>query len=266
MTATGATMEVAVNSGSVLRRLELLAAEAQARGVRTHGDLENRSGKLSQIAEERLRQETRAIQHRAECRERMRKANRDEKASTAATCFSEALSQELTLLHKERLLITSFRFLSEDLRAPALHHTEELIEAVEAVIGGIDAKIYSEIPDLEDAKSRLHVKYRLPRMATLLPLEADMDRAWNALFAMHLRDRVRDDSTLLEPLQPLADAVSCLETQQSAWVGLTPSLTYLEIKSKLSQFQSDQAECIRLIRNVNGTLPAPPPEPAPEAS
>lgn len=250
-TATGSTMEIAKDTGSLLRRLDLLVAEAQAIDVKSRGDALDRETKYGQLALERSRQEPRRLEHRVACRERMRKANRDEQVRTAATCFREMLALELAVVRKERTLVASFSWIPDASRMRPLAATDELISALQTIIDAIDAGIYTEILELEDAKARLHEKYRLPRMAAMMTLEAERDRAWNALFALRIQQMLENGLDVSEAYDRLLPAIDCLELQQAGWASDGVEIPYLEIKDKIGQFQSNQARCIQLVRSVN---------------
>lgn len=266
MTSTGTVIEQPVlESGALLRRLDVLAADAEARGITTRTDLLALEAKFTQMKDERTRQAQRRLEHRTDCRERLRKANRDQQAETAATCFKEELALETAILRKERTIVASLASLSPEVRVYALTTTDALIDAAQTIMDAVDAGLYTETAEMEDAKARLHARYRVPRMGAMLLAETDMDRAWNALFALRLQQRLAADPRPLEQLASMDLTLSCLERQQAFWTPAQPLKTYSEIKDIISQFRSEQPRCIHFVWSVNrwpmgaGTEAAPDP-------
>jgi hypothetical protein len=247
--ASGATM--------LLERIDVLATEAAARDIASRADVELREDKLKGLLDDRARQSIRAAEHRVECRERLRRANKETQFDVTATCMREELLLELAVLRSERTDIAKWTFLGDEPRIIVLARTDALIDAAQTIVDAIDAEVYAEAGELSDAKLRLHMRYRVPRMAAMLLLPADAERAWAALFSLRIAQRVEAEPELAQETDLLLPAVACLEAAHAGWAAFPPISDYIEMKDVFGQYQSERSQCADSVRRVNA-WPAPP--------
>lgn len=200
------------------------------------------------------------IAARAECRQEIRKANRDAKSEVILRCYRAELSQEKTQLRRESALLEVLPGVTQDVRAQTRVAHDAMLSALQTLLDGIDAGVYGDATLLTNAKKRLHTQYRVPQRASLLRLRADRALAWVILIARRLPEALQDAPQKTEE-QRMA-ALGCLESQRDLLTAILASNDYLKMKDLFGQYQSAVpgcAESVRAALPVSASNPAADP-------
>ncbi len=115
---------------------------------------------------------------RRDCREELRKANRDGKITVSIRCYREELEMEQEFRAKEAEWLTLAPGVQNGVRTEATDRHTGLTDALDAVILGIEGKVYRSVEDLHEARANLLSKYRTPYAAALTRLRLDMFLTW----------------------------------------------------------------------------------------
>lgn len=193
---------------------------------------------------------------RIECREALRKANRDALLSKALQCVRADLLQQLSMQRKERLLLDPPLFYTETVRAEAIKAIEELMEAEQAIIEGIDAEVFVSIEDLEESKRKLLETYRRVYFLSNAHVRADRSLTFMSFISKQLSLVSASVDSFPEALKEVHAGVLCLDTARSL---LAASMTSVDVttaeewlregQNRLSQCRENLRKAIRLQRN-----------------
>ncbi len=145
---------------------------------------------------------------RDECRENLRRSNKNTKFSTLTNCYKDDLTLEQELLEKRRERLVAMPGVSDDVLNTALSRLDLLIDAVDTVIFALNSDVYSTTEDISEAKKNLLEKYRMPFWDAMILARGD--RAVSVISSLVTR---------LDAFTPLSDAQmsarSCLTNQEA---------------------------------------------------
>jgi hypothetical protein len=167
--------------------------------------------------------------HRVSCRLDLRRANRDKTFPTLLQCFRGELTLERDFRKQERTYVSEAAGVTDQVRTSALTSLDAFLDAVGAIVTGIDSGVYQEKDTLADARLKLQQKYRAPLQTALSKVRADRAISWIALLSSEseglvaasclsapeeaLRTFLKSGTgTLAEPLAALS---ACAETFSS---------------------------------------------------
>lgn len=154
----------------------------------------------------------RQAEHRAECREAIRRANRDELMVRARQCYRSDLLLDVTMLRNQLQYITSIPSLATNIKASATGAILNQINAEMAIVDAIDTGIFNQIEQLEETKRNLTANYRQPTWLTLTKIKADQELTWIIFMLKNLETRADFSRPESENAVLLKEIVSCLET------------------------------------------------------
>ena len=145
---------------------------------------------------------------RNECREDIRRSNKNTKFSTLVHCYKDDLTLEQELLTKRRERLAAMPGVSDDVHNAALARLDLLIDAVDTVIFALDSDVYSTTDDISEAKQNLLEKYRKPFWDAMILARGD--RALSVTSSLVLR---------IDAVTPQSDALlsarGCLVNQEA---------------------------------------------------
>ncbi len=188
------------------------------------------------------------MQHQVNCRAEIRKANRDTLFPTVQRCYRAQLTQDLELLRKHRSALEEFIGASEERKTAALMKTDALIEAILAVIDGIDTGVFVTSAELLEAKANVATLYRTPYWTTLLQLRADHLRTWIAYYLIQI--------SALPEHPSLTQTADCLEPLNVLLLRILDTNNYEVAVTDFRQAHSALKMCVEWL--------APPPPPVVE--
>ncbi len=162
---------------------------------------------------------TRMASLRIECREAIRRANRDERMSKVLQCQRSLLLQEANLFNKESQYIGSIPLLDPKIKATATGTIASLENAQMAIIDGIDAGIFTSDTQLLSARANLKTNYRSPYWLAKQRLRADRELTYIVFISNEILERkdIQTNSNLLmvaDCLNSVATHLTIVKTSQ----------------------------------------------------
>lgn len=187
---------------------------------------------------------------RNSCRDRLRKANRNERLGVLLLCVKQDFGATLETIRKRQDGLGSRAGTSADTTSLIRGRGDLLIDALSTIIQAIDAGVYSNEDELIEAKNNLRDKYMLPYQ-TLLP-RSDTEHALAGIAHMLLRSRDIDRSQLPEEVRTaLEQSDACLTTVEKTIESLTVEEAInashrLAIRNCLGKYREAQALLVKL--------------------
>jgi len=189
------------------------------------------------------REERRA--KRFECRTDIRKANRGAMMPITIKCYRAVLQKELEILRKQVQYIKTVPGPTEQYRNTAVFHTENLSNAISAIIKSIDSGYYEEKTQVQKAKQSLGDLYRPNKRLAMTQLRVSRLLAWVNHLSIRLDD-IRQQPDLDEAvLEKIEMGITCFE-EREAQIKLLLSLEDNNtLIDAFRQEQSDVKFCIQ---------------------
>lgn len=181
---------------------------------------------------------------RRACRADLRRANRDTKFPILVRCLrtETTIQRDFAKTHLE--VINATPGITLPIRKSALRAFYAWIEALEAVIAGIDAGIYTLEDDLHETKQNLLTRYYQPLLQSLILLRGDRALSWTAFVYSRL-----EETTNTSP-DPGWDAVRmCLETGEQQLLDI-PTASVEDRKALLLTAFVHLQNCIAQIQTL----------------
>lgn len=163
----------------------------------------------------------RRAQHRQTCRADIRRANRDQKFSVLLRCMRGELTLERDFRLEQDSYLRQLSGITTPVRTAALTALKGHINAIKAVVAGIDSGVYATEDDLREARLKLEEKYRVPLSRSLTALRLDRALSWITLVLSDLPADTPSRSCLEEQERVLRNL------QSGSGGGLIPPLTSL---------------------------------------
>lgn len=204
---------------------------------------------LDLFAEYRQAYQRNRLEHATDCRLAQRKANKDGLFSVTARCFRTSLLMEREYWQKLSHQLETLPGISSPVRETVLEELGTMIEAIDAVIAGIDTNVYSTIEELTEAKHKLHAKYRKTTMEAVATARADRTATWLAHILVRLQnlglELEEDAQTSLE------QGVSCYMAIEQALLDAVESQSEdYDINLIVSQSLRQAGTCSEHLRNA----------------
>ena len=246
--------EMQTETGTLIKFRQRLE-KMNARKARTRDFWENmmnfRKAEDSYRKQHAIRREKRRDK-RLNCRIDVRKANRDAILRETLQCFKATVSQDLEILRKERLYIEKLPGVRDEYRGGALFHSQNLSDALQAIIQAIDAGVYTSKEGLQDAKRSLSGTYRAQKRLAMTRLRINRSLTWIS----HLLIRLDEVSVRTDPDPVVAakieEVAACLEGQEKHLEALLSLEDNDALIAEFRQAQSDIKFCIGLARDAKG--------------
>lgn len=192
----------------------------------------------------------RLTQHRRDCRDAIRRANRDQYMSKLLQCYRSDLLQDTSILRRQSGYLSALAMIDGTIKANATGAILKLIDAENAIIDGIDAGLFTSAEGLEQAKRNLKSNYREPFWAALLRLEADYELTWVVFMAKNIEERVQEPGFTGARADLAQKAALCLEASAQTLVQAKAGSDRLTIAPLLTQARIQMADCRSLLKNI----------------
>ncbi len=241
-TQTGSEL---TDTGALLEIQRLENEKWQARRERTAGfwaAMMNSRKAAAAFREQQAIREEKLLEKRIQCREDIRRANRDTVEQVTVGCFRATLTLDLEMLRKEKQSVETVAGPTEYFRKSALFHIGNLMDALSTVIQAIDAGVYEGKEDLREAKQNLDKTYRENRRLAVTRLRIDRAITWLQLLMIRL-ENVRKTQPTEEVTARLTDAIRCLERKEEMLNALLPLENNQILIEGFRQVQSEVKIC-----------------------
>jgi hypothetical protein len=233
---TGSGATTASGSVTIQETAELKAL----RNIRTK-DFRSKMLAFSKIDASFRTHETAFRKKRAElrrnCREELRRANRDTKFPKTLQCFRSEMTLEKDFLQERSDWLAAMPGVPNTARSVAVSRLDVLRDAVDTVVLGIDGKVYVTIEDLLEARANLLAKYRTPFAESLTTARAETLLTWTQELILSL------DSTLA------SDGSSLSEDGKASWAAARECLLKTE-HALLNLHNADAAPTLIDLRSA----------------
>ncbi len=133
---------------------------------------------------------------RAECRDDLRRANRDTLMTALLRCYKNDLVLERDYLEKRRAWLEALPGITKQMRATVLSRLDLLADAIDTIVYAIDHRVYATQDDLVEARRNLLTRYRLPFWESVTLARADRALTWIAR-VIALTDAVRTEDVTI---------------------------------------------------------------------
>ncbi len=157
---------------------------------------------------------------RMECRDDLRRANRDTLVTVLLRCYKNDLVLEREYLEKRRTWLEALPGVAKLTRATVLSRLDLLADAIDTIVYAIDHRVYATQEDLVEARRNLLTRYRLPFWESVTLARADRALTWVARM-IALTDAVR------------AEDVGITGGERKGWLDARRCLTERETELKL---------------------------------
>lgn len=196
----------------------------------------------------------RLAQHRRDCREALRKANRDTLMTKALQCYRSDLLQEINWLHEFEQYLSLVPYSSAPLLASATGAIANMIDAQSTIVDGIDAGVFETMESLEQAKRNLRQQYRLPYWNAVVKMRADRELTYLYFIAKKLSALGTPDHASASFVSLKEQTIRCLDTAHPQLLGVLTAADWKEASALLKIAQGTVEGCLdrfsALVRNV----------------
>lgn len=154
----------------------------------------------------------RQAQHRRDCREAIRRANRDQLMDRVLSCYRSDLLQDVNILRKQTQHFNAVPLLDPVIHAEATGSILDLIDANMAIIDAMDTGVFDGESDVREARRNLRANYREPAWLAFTRLRADWELTYIAFIVKNLEERLAAAEPDGGIPAALHDAALCLES------------------------------------------------------
>ncbi len=189
-----------------------------------------------------LRREKRK-EKRLQCRNDVRRANRDSLLSETMHCFRATLSMDLEILRKQLQYIESMVGASEKYRSDAVYHTQNLMDGISTVVAAIDTGVYTGKEELEEAKIHLEEHYRVHQRTSMAYLRVSHSQTWLTHLMVRLHDVLMMEKVYEEVVPKINESIACLEQKKELLEALFSVEAYSTLINQFRQVQSEVKFC-----------------------
>ncbi len=181
---------------------------------------------------------------RQTCRLRVRKASAQTRFSVLSGCVRDDLVAQSAWLASLKKSVASL----VGTLPGAVHRTTTAItdenDAIDALLDGLDAHLYTSEADLQKARGRLTEKYVSPRWLSLTALRADIALSWTARLTRDVQASVADSDTLAPP------TIDCLVQAAAHLRAAETGTTLADTRQALRQGLDALATCQTSLAGV----------------
>ncbi len=185
----------------------------------------------------------RITDERIECRDAVRRANRDQRLTKVLQCQRALLLLKTNFLRKEQIYLTSSQ-LSTTVMNEMTKTTSDLVSAQMTIVDGIDAGLFSSEEQYMTARTNLRETYRVPYWLAKARVRVDRELTYINFIAKELS--VRTD--LLTP--SLTEIGTCLHQSWTHLQSAKLALNSQEIGLQMTAARANTALCQDLIRTL----------------
>jgi hypothetical protein len=249
MTGSGTTTE----SGSV-RTMQDIASDIRAllpgRNPMRLKDVVVPEQKQKAWDNESAQARERLAQHRRDCREAIRKANRDQLMDRLLSCYRSDLLQDVNIMRKRQQYIAAVPSLDAEIRMAASGAMMKQIDAQMTIVNAIDSGVFTQIESVEEAKRNLRVNYREATWISLLHLQADRELTFLLFILKDIEERIADPAFSGAKADLAEKALQCMETSASMLLEARSGAVRSDTTAKLLEARTMLQTCRSTLKNL----------------
>ena len=212
--------------------------------------MNNRKERAAFVQQNALRREKRK-EKRIQCRDDVRRANRDSILSETLHCFRAMLTLDLETLRKEKQYVHSIAGVTETYRTAAVSEIQNTMDAIAPIVEAVDVGVYTDTEQLTEAKSNLETRYRQAKRLAQTLARVDHTKTWLEHLMVRIYSIPLSENPTEEVRQKLEESIACLEQKE---VMLDPLFSVEDNNALIDQFRQVQSEikfCIEMTRNAD---------------
>lgn len=193
-----------------------------------------------------------------DCRDQLRRSNRDTKSTIVLSCYKQELKLEREFLNQEQTYLQEVPGVSKLIRRNVITQQTLLTDALDAIMTAIDSRLYTSEEEIIEARTNLRTKYRVPYMEALTLTRIDRLLSWNDFLLAKLDDAIAEELKEQGVVRPeLGEVRLCLRhSEMLARDAVTnqeiTSSTFTDLSSKLDECVTS-LKAIPNIRVKNGS-------------
>lgn len=195
----------------------------------------------------------RLAQHRRDCREAIRRANRDQLMDRLLSCYRSDLLQDVNILRKQMQHISAIPLLDQRIKNAATGAIFELIDAEMAIVDAIDTGLFEQEDSVREARRNLKNNYRERTWLAFTRLRADWELTHVAFMVKNIEDRLTGSGTAaIQGAKAilLHDSALCLETGTQQLLLARTADTRLTASETLLQAREQLGNCRRTLKSL----------------
>lgn len=189
-----------------------------------------------------------SAEYRRDCREDLRRANRDTKFTVLVRCYHGELTLEKDFLLQQRTYLENLTAVSSAEKRNATDRLNLLIDAIDTIVFALDSGVYGDEAELIEARKNLAERYRKPFHAAMALVRADRSLSIIASLIIHLDAAKTEEGE--NPQPAWNNARRCLTTHE------TSLRTLLELRSptatqETAQILAQLHSCMETLQAIN---------------
>lgn len=155
---------------------------------------------------------------RSGCRADLRRANRDTRPGILLRCYRGDMSGEREMIRKQQAYAQALPGVTGTVRKTADSKLAALLEAVTAIISGIDGGVYASSDVMLDTRRNLREKYQFPAWEAMATLRADHALTATAQLILDSDAAIEEERSMAgsEERAQWTEIRNCLAAQESA--------------------------------------------------
>lgn len=199
------------------------------------------------VAQEKNRRQ-KLNDHRRDCTESIRKANRDTKFSVTLQCYRTDLTLIRDIVEKQKEYVEDIPGVTENVRAQTLMSATKLLDAIATIMQAIEAGVYATENDLLEAKNNLLTKYRVPYADALFFTRVDRTETWIIRLLVQLHSYKQEISESID-LEQISEAMECFEVADITVKSLLLDRS-AESRATFRQEQTHLKSCGEMVKKL----------------
>lgn len=194
---------------------------------------------------------------RQQCRDDLRKANRDQKFPTILRCYRAELGEYQPFLKRQYAYYSELPGIDVQTRRDLLVQHKRLSDAVDAILYGIDSDVYSSGDELLEAKKNLRELYQTPVWEWLSRARASRDVTWIAEVLQKADTAMAEEKTLLSEVRPGWNApLRCLMEKEVQLRTITDEPAFSLRKLVYQGSRADVSQCLDTLTQLEAATAA----------
>lgn len=251
VSGTGSTMETGSGGArtveDILKGIRALAPERNPKKLK---DILVAEQKQKAWDNESTQARLRLADHRRDCREAIRKSNRDQLMDRLSSCYRSDLLQDINILRKQQQYFSAIPMLSPAVRMSASGAILELTDAEMTIVNAIDTGLFTTSAGLEQAKKNLRATYRVPYWTALNHLHADQNLTWIIFMVKQLEERIVPTGSGATISPRVETAAGCLETAAKKLIEARGATDYKAASALLHEAKITLDSCRKTLRTI----------------
>ncbi len=148
---------------------------------------------------------------RKQCREDLRRSNRDTELPTTLRCYRGELTLDRQLMVEEKKYFDGIPSLAINIKQQLTTPVDSLLDALNGFINAIDKNVFQSEDEIREARKNLYQNYRIAALDAVAMAQADRLLYWTASLLPQVTDVQRQQNIIAgQPIPAWDSSISCL--------------------------------------------------------